>query len=166
MKCRKIFPWRKRFRGASRYYAKLHREARSFSFPLGDDQWYDFHHVHFDFSGHGRRSVKHHREHLRVLFVAFRRVLADVRQSSRPLQVFVSISPVCWPEGDALYIHTPNPNGTAFPHTFTGVSWRVTPPAFLREFVSGESWDIGVKEQDGQRWFVIRDGATSPTCAP
>lgn len=156
MKTRETSPWRKRFRGAKRYYLKVHRKARGFSFPLGEADWYDMHHVHFDFSGHGRRSVKHHREHLRALFIAFRRVRADTRLSSRPVQVFVSISPVCWPELDALYIHTPNPNGTAFPYGFSGVMWDVKPPAFLREFTSGESWEIGVMVQEDKVWFVIR----------
>jgi hypothetical protein len=157
MKCREIFPRRKRFRGAKRYYMKLHREARVFSFPLGEADWYDMHHVHFDFPGHGRRSVKHHREHLRALFTAFRRALADAQSSSRLVQVFVGISPVCWAEGDALYIHTPNPNGTVFPYGFPDVSWHVQPPAFLREFVAGESWEIGVLEMEGKHWFVVRD---------
>jgi hypothetical protein len=101
--------------------------------------------------------VTHHREHLRALFTAFRRVLAHVPLSGRPVEVFVGISPPCWPEGDALYIHTPNPNGTVFPYEFSGVSWGVQPPAFLREFVAGESWEIGVLEQEGKRWFVVRD---------
>jgi hypothetical protein len=157
MRTREIFPWRKRFRGAKRYYSKLYRRAERFGFPLGETDWYDMHHVHFDFSGHGRRSVKHHREHLRALFTAFGRVLAHAPHGSRPAQVFVSISPVFWPEGDALFIHTPNPNGTAFPCDFEGARWRVKPPAFLREFVSGKPWDIGVKENDGKQWFVIRE---------
>lgn len=157
VKCRTIFPWRKRFRGARRYYAKLHQRAGAFSFALGDTDWYDMHHVHFDFYGHGRRGVKHHRQHLRALFTAFRRVLAQVRSSGRPVQVFVGLSPVCWPEGDALYIHTPNPNGSEFPYGFPDVSWGVRPPAFLRDFVAGEPWEIGVLERERKQWFVVRD---------
>lgn len=120
------------------------------------------HHEHFDFSGHGCRGVKHHREHLRALFTAFRRVLADVRVSSRPVQVFVYIAPAGSPDGDALFIHTPNPNGTAFPHDFDGVVWEVRPPAILREFISGENWEIGAAERGKERWFFIRERVPSP----
>jgi hypothetical protein len=155
VKCRTIFPWRRRFRGARRYYSKLHQRAGVFSFALGETDWYDMHHVHFDFFGHGRRGVKHHREHLRALFTAFRRVSAQVASSGRPVQVFVGISPVCRPEEDALYIHTSNPNGSAFPYGFPDVSWDARPPAFLRDFVAGEPWEIGVLEREGKRWFVV-----------
>ena len=78
------------------------------------------------------------------------------------MQVFVGISPACWPEEDALYIHTSNPNGTVFPYRFPGVSWGVQPPAFLREFVAGEPWEIGVLEREGKHWFVVRDRGVAP----
>lgn len=44
-----------------------------------------------------------------------------------------------------------------FPYGFPGVSWDVRPPAFLRDVVAGEPWEIGVLEQQGKRWFVVRD---------
>ena len=156
------WPRHKRFRGAKRYYEKLAREARSFSYSLREGEWYEMHHHHFDFFGHGRRGVKHHRAHLNALFTAFRRVLADVRLSGRPAQVFVYIAPHGSPEGDALFIHTPNPHGT-FPHDFDGVEWDVPPPAYLREFISEEAWQVGAAQPDKERWHFIRERVSPET---
>ena len=161
MKCREIRPWRKRFRGAKRYYARLHEDAARFSFPLGEDHWYCLHHTHFDWDGHSRRGDWHHREHLRALFTAFRGALAAARASGRPVQIWGLISPAFWSDGHALYIHTPNPRGEAFPHAFNGIEWDAKPPAFLREHVADETWEIGASEYEGNRWFIVRERQTS-----
>jgi hypothetical protein len=64
-------------------------------------------------------------------------VVLQSTQSGRSIQVFVSIAPSTVPEQDALYVHTPNPNGTPFPHQFEGVRWGAPVPPTLRPFIDG-----------------------------
>lgn len=145
-----------KLRGGRRYYTRLKNSAATFSVDLRPSQWYDLWHKHFDRHGYTRRSHRARHQHLRALFTAFRRTLQQAFDSARPVQVFVSIAPESEAEQDALYVHTPNPNGTPFPHPFEGVHWNASPPPFLRTFIEGEPWEIGSVQYEGSTWWVVR----------
>ena|SRR5688572_17580 len=149
--------WRRKFRGARRYYRGLERRAARFSFDLSAGNWFDLHHTHFDWVGHGRRGTRHRRRHLTALFTAFRRVVDQARASGRPLQVWLSVAADHEVEQDALYLHSANPNGTPFPYPFSGVEWSVEVPPFLRDFVGDGSKEIGYLEYEGQPQYVVRE---------
>lgn len=146
----------KKLRGGKQYYRRLRASAATFSLDFGSSQWYDLWHIHFDFRGYSRRSPQARTEHLAVLFTAFKGVLRQASEATRPVQVFVSIAPASEPEQDALYVHTPNPNGTPFPHKFQGVEWDAPVPAFLRRFVADEPFEVGIVRDDGRPWWVVR----------
>jgi hypothetical protein len=147
----------KKLRGGKRYYSRLREKARTFTLDLQRDHWYDFWHEHFDRFGYSRRNCRVRAQHLSALFSAFRRVIAQLASATGPVQVFVSIAPESEAEQDALYVHTPNPNGTPFPHPFENVSWGASPPPLVRRFVENESWQVGVlTAADGQQWWVVR----------
>jgi hypothetical protein len=137
-------------------------EPRNFSVDLRTENWFDLSHTHFDWPGHGRRGARHRRQHLAALFTAFRRAIEQTRTAERPLQVWVSIAPDNEPEQDALYVHSPNPNGTQFPYAFRGVQWNANAPPFLRDFVADPSWDLGRLDADGQIWYVVREKLAAP----
>ena len=88
--------------------------------------------------------------------MAFRRALKQACGTTAPVQVFVSIAPESQAEQDALYVHTPNPNGTPFPHRFEGVQWSVLPPPFLRTFLEDESWEVGAASGEWTGWWIVR----------
>ena len=96
------------------------------------------------------------RAHLDALFTAFRRALAQAANAKTVVQVFVSIAPDRESEQDALYVHTPNPNGSPFPHAFEDVRWGVEPPPVIRPFVQDEPWEIGALTDQGTGWWVVR----------
>jgi hypothetical protein len=146
----------KKLRGGKRYYRDLHEQAATFGLDLDSGRTYDLWHKQFDWHGHSRRGVCHRAEHLAALFVAFKRTLVETSASSVPAQVFVGLAPACHSEQDALYVHTPNPNGTPFPHSFNGVRWDIATPAFLRRFVDGEAWEIGALSGKDEGWWVVR----------
>jgi len=146
----------KRLRGGRRYFARLKERAATFEVDLGPLQWYDLWHQHFDWHEYAQRCHRYRRQHLEALFTAFRRVLQQASEAGRPVQVFVSIAPESEPGQDALYVHTPNPNGTPFPHSFERVNWQAAPPMFIRSFVDEEPWEVGALEQDGSTWWIVR----------
>ena len=146
----------KKLRGGKRYYARLRNRAATFSIDLRPSQWYDLWHEHFDWRGYSHGDRRARTQHLSALFGAFSRALQQASKAGRPVQVFVSIAPDSNADQDALYVHTPNPNGTPFPHAFEGVRWDVPPPPFLRAFVEGKAWQLGAAMRDRSVWWVIR----------
>ena len=146
---------RKKLRGGRRYFRKLAAWPESIHVRLGGVNWYDLWHVHPDFYGWSLRDGRAHRAHLKVLFTAFRRVLQDLAPSDELGQVFVSVNTRDSP-GDALYVHTPNPNAKNYPFEFPGYSWdlSVVPP-LLAEFVELAEFEIGHKVFEGEKRYVI-----------
>ena len=56
---------------------------------------------------------------------------------------------------DAIYAHTPNPNGTAFPHDFAKFTFGVRPPALLRSLLEGTGYQLGVTVFEQTPWFAV-----------
>jgi hypothetical protein len=156
---------RKKFRGRRRYFRNLRRKAASFELALDASHWYDLWHHHFDWFGHGRFSVRHRREHLAALCVAFERALAQLAAADRPAQVFLSIAPERRAEHDAIYVHTPNPNRTPFPFVLDDVRWGITAPDHLRPFMRS-AWEIGEILRPEPGWLVVRPRDAEETREP
>jgi hypothetical protein len=153
----------RKLRGGRRYYARLRHRAATFSVDLAPGRWYDLWHAHFDWRGHSRAGVRARRAHLDALFTAFRRALVQVADAKIAVQVFVSIAPDRESEQDALYVHTPNPNGTTFPYSFEDVQWGVAPPPILRAYVRDEPWDVGAALGEQAGWWVVRPRGIRPS---
>ena len=120
------------------------------SLDLSDGQWYDFWHTHPDMMGRSNLNGKHRREHLRVLFRMFERVVAQSGNHPHPFQTWLEIDAVDGSQ-DALYFHTPNPNHLrcdppleTFPNNFEGVKWDVNPPNLFAQFVDHSRLSVGV----------------------
>lgn len=109
------------------YYASLWREARSYRVDMARKRWCDFSHQHFDWEGFGDRSWRDRRRHLAVLLKAFRRAQVELSSFRGEYQLFASITPGD-SGGDAVYVHTPNPNGTPFPMVPNGERISQLPP--------------------------------------
>jgi hypothetical protein len=89
-----------------------------------------------------------------VLFEAFRRILAEAAAYEGPAQVFVSVN-TNDSSGNALYVHTPNPNAENFPYQFTSYRWdgfRV--PEWLQQHVD-HGWEVGQAVFEGEVRYVV-----------
>ena len=96
------------------YYFKLARRARGFRLPVSRDQWFDLWHTHFDWQNFGALGKLDRRKHLNATFVAFGRAQRQLGVWGRPYETFVRVAPHD-SGGDAVYVHSANPNGTPFP---------------------------------------------------
>ena len=120
-------------RGRRRYYRNLQRKSE---FPtVRRNGWYDFMHWHIDRSGLGNLSWRDRKSHLAVLFASYRSLLMQIKDWNEPHQCWLVIDAID-SSADAVYLHTPNPNGTPFPCRFEWVRWEVEIPALLTEFVA------------------------------
>ena len=129
------------------YYAGIWRKARSFKADMARKRWCDLFHQHLDWDGFGNLSWRHRRRHLAVLLHAFRRAQVELASFPGPYQVFASITPDD-SANDAVYVHTPNPNGTPFPMVPFGKRISTLPPLLAGRL-------------DQERYQVFRHGSGS-----
>lgn len=108
----------------------LRRRARRFSVNMRSKQWCDLWHMHFDWEGDGNASWANRRRYLSALFVALARARVELAAWGKPHQIFAAVHPLNSAD-DALYVHTPNPNGTEFPLVHAGARLLESPPSLL-----------------------------------
>ena len=129
----------KKFRDATRYYRKLARRVEEFSI---DDDWYDFHHMHLDYKGHGDRSWKERQRHLIALFALLRRLVEKGQSRPAPIQFWVQIYPLgSWE--DSIWMNTAHPGPNPFPYRFESVQWNQPIPERLDEFFADRLLQFG-----------------------
>lgn len=109
------------------YYKQMWKKARSYQVGMAKKVWCDYSHQHLDWNGLGNRSWLDRRRHLAALLHAFNRAQRELLGFSGPYQVFASVTPAD-SASDAVYVHTPNPNGTPFPMKPLGVRVSSLPP--------------------------------------
>jgi hypothetical protein len=144
-----------KLRGGRRYFRKLQNWPACVVVELGGPNWYDFWHLHPDFRGWSRQSGKARRAHLVVLFRAFERVLQQVASCTEPAQVFVSINTKD-SSGNAIYVHTPNPNSDKFPYQFDDYVWQgVRVPPWLVEFIDPDRHEVAETFWHGEKRYVV-----------
>ncbi|MDQ6597996.1 hypothetical protein E2K98_28675 [Bacillus salipaludis] len=69
----------KKFRGKKRYFHKIWRKVNSFHLELDNESWFNFYHIHLDWDGLGKGSVKIRREHIKAYFAIYKRVLNKLK---------------------------------------------------------------------------------------
>lgn len=115
----------KKRRGLKRYYRNLSIQNDfdkmtwlNFNKP---DHWFDRWHLHFDWEGYGNKSFKRRKPHLDKLFRHFEILVNKTKLLQIDFQLFAMI----WDfdsYNDALYLHSPNPNGSPFPYKMTDLT--------------------------------------------
>jgi len=112
---------KRRFRGKRRYFDGVRRAANEFKVELTGENWFDHWHYHADWPGWGNHGERYRRPHLEALATVYRKVASAGKTAERPFQSWISIQQDAGQ--DAVYIHTPNENGTAFPTELDWVEW-------------------------------------------
>lgn len=129
-----------------------------FTLDTSASSWYDLWHTHVDWEGEGNGNSKLLREQLVRLFSIFESVIAQASGWEKPSNVWLLFVPE-HSEDNAVYVHTPNPNGTVFPYAFEGVRWGVDAPAEIREFLRPE-YEVGSSSYNCEMfWVRMRDAA-------
>jgi len=117
----------KKHRGLKRYYRNLAIQndfekwgwvENYFKKP---DCWFDCWHWHFDWKGFGNRSFKRRKPHLDKLFLHFTMLIEKTKYLSSEFQLFALLLDF-GSSSDAIFLHTPNPNGSEFPMKWTDLS--------------------------------------------
>src|SRR5262245_33936914 len=117
----------RRIRGKGRHFRNVLRAAERFAIYPERDSWWDLWHYHADWRGFGNLGWRYRREYARALGIVFSRIVAVSDQFATPFQVFLSLQSTD-AGGDAVYLHTPNPNGTPFPYVPKAMAWGMELP--------------------------------------
>lgn len=128
----------RKFRGKRRYFAGVDRQAQSFRLRIEPDAWWDLWHYHADWPGWGNRRWKYRLRHLRALAVVFEKIAGQAPSLGRPFQLWISLDGADAGR-DATFVHSPNPNGSAFPMRLREVTWSSDGPrgAALQRLLPG-----------------------------
>lgn len=109
---------RRKFRGQRRHFRRVHQRAAGFQLPTAPGVWWSMWHYHADWRGWGNLQWSWRREHLRALATVFRAVAVGIPACPLPVQAWLLIDADAGQ--DAVFVHSPNPNGDAFPWTEAG----------------------------------------------
>lgn len=112
------------------YYRKLLKASGGFVVDMASKKWCNRYHTHFDLDGKGKDGRVHRIRHLNAHLRALRRARLELQSSELPYQLFAYID-LNASENDAVYVHTPNPDGTDFPIDLNCMPEEVTPPPLL-----------------------------------
>lgn len=145
----------KKFRGKKRYFKNIRSFADHFQLNVEEDAWYDFWHMHLDIWGLGNHSPKIRREHVRAHLRLYHNVLDSLRHYPKPYQTWICLCEEDTGQ-DAVYVHTPNPNGTRFPLPFDFVQWGCSLPPLLRDLIDTDSYRAGFFDSETGRIFYVQ----------
>jgi len=117
--------------------------------------WFDLWHRHLDWEGDGDLTRQHRNLALWALFKTLHRFEQETRSVRERCQVFACIHEQ-EPGSDAIYVHTPNPNGTPFPYEPQVDTWLARAPSWLAGRISLERYDLGMSEHEGKKSYFVQ----------
>ena len=123
------------------YYRKLSKKSRRFAVRMDQRLWCDLYHQHFDMPGKGNEGRVHRTRHLNALLTALCRARIELAQLEQPHQLFAYVD-LKNSGNDALYVHTPNPNGTPFPSPIEAVSTPAAAPPLLAARIDSSRYEV------------------------
>lgn len=116
--------------------------------------WFDYWHVHPDWKGRGARSENRDGS-VRLALKLLKTAEQIACTNSQPAQAWLAIGPQA--AGDAVYVHSANPNGSPFPHAFDGVDWEIEIPPWLGVVLDRHTYAAGgVSYEEGLVFIVVR----------
>jgi len=142
------------------YYRELTRKSRNYAVRMDKKQWCDLHHDHFDWDGKGNTDRTHHVRHLNALLRALRRARTELESYGHPYQLFAYVD-LKNSADDALYVHTPNPNGTEFPNPIDDVSVLVQAPPILAARVDSKHYEVRRHGRESSSIYYVVPRASS-----
>ncbi|WP_051293716.1 hypothetical protein [Pseudoduganella violaceinigra] len=135
------------------YWARAESRGRCNIDRLDFTGWFDYWHTHLDLYGRGNCRP----ENIPEIAAATVRLLLymELRGKARPepIQYWATL---CGNTMDnAVYAHSPNPNGSAYPHDFPGVTWDSPAPDWMMAAMPA-THQLGSASYDGEIVYLVR----------
>lgn len=146
---------KRKIRGKRRYFKKVQIKAEKFSLPLTNEDWYDDWHYHADWEGVGNLGWNHRKQHILSLCHVYKNIAENLKSYPNRHQLWFYLN-----QGDAgqdaVFIHTPNPNGENFPKKMNNTTWgEPIIESFFAELLPQYSFRSGYCYWLGTKTFFI-----------
>ncbi|HED4878406.1 TPA: hypothetical protein R4K21_004249 [Stenotrophomonas maltophilia] len=122
----------------TRYWAAEETKANATLDRVQESEWFDYWHTHLDWKGRGNRHVSDRTTVAAGLLRLLKRAVSSERED---VQCWVMLAQDTGQS--ALYLHSPNPQGTPWPHPFDGVTWDIELPGWLAPLLSSDGLQAG-----------------------
>jgi hypothetical protein len=140
-------------RRMERYWREMDRSAHRSLASLDFESWFDFWHTHLDWRGRGSRCRENREAEIHLGYKVFEAAHTLSMGATKQIQVWLT---VCHNSlDDAVYLHSENPNGTAFPYEFDGVEWDSVEQPVLNEIIDKAVYKIGKIQYDSGDVFIV-----------
>jgi hypothetical protein len=139
------------------YWARAEARGRRNIDRLDLTSWFDYWHTHVDWYGRGNTRP----ENVPKIAAATVRLLQHLeglaKDRSEPIQLWATL---CGNTMDnAVYAHSPNPNGSVYAHDFHAVTWDSPVPDWAAAAVPSATHQIGMASYDGEVVYLVRQRA-------
>ncbi len=132
-----------------RYWAREEAKADAILDRVLESEWFDYWHTHLDWRGRGNRHPSDRADVAGALLRLLQRAASTGRKD---VQCWVSLAEDTG--NSALFLHSCNPQGSAWPHPFEGTRWDAEVPEWLAPLLS-EGMQAGrCGEGERQVWMV------------
>ncbi|MCY7565756.1 hypothetical protein P9186_19680 [Bacillus safensis] len=129
-------------------------EVNTCDLKLDRDSWFYFWHTHLDFFGVGENSLKIRREHIKAHIVLYHRLLKQLESFEKPYQTWICIHEHD-PGLDAVYVHTPNPYDSYFPHKVEELEWNCKLPHTFKDLIDLHQFDVSYDQSEcGEVYYI------------
>lgn len=144
----------KKFRGKKRYFRNMWEEVNTCGLKLDRDLWFYFWHTHLDFFGVGENSLKIRREHIKAHIALYHRRLKQLESFEKPYQTWICIHEHA-PGLDAVYVHTPNPYDSYFPHKVEELEQNCKLPHTFKDLIELHPFDVSYDQSEcGEVYYI------------
>lgn len=125
-----------------RYWDKMRdRALRSLS-NLDTTGWFDYWHCHIDWQAKGDKEPENRERAIELGYEVLKMAGEIASKVKGPIQYWWFIHESSGE--DAVYLHTPNNNGSPFPCDFEGISWGEHGHPKLVQIVDHAKYKVGV----------------------
>ena len=140
-----------------RYWSKMLKQGINTLNEIDLHGWFDLWHVHSDWLGKGNRFPE---SKLRAAEISYE-LLLHAEKLIKDRQVAVQAWLIVAEDSadNALYLHSKNPNGSAFPYAFEGCHWGLTEIPYVDLQIDLERYEIGMYEEQDEPIYFIRSSA-------
>lgn len=136
------------------YWARADSRAMHAIDGLDFTSWFDRWHTHVDWRGRGNAHPDNRGEVCRILVRLLGYLESRVSERSEPIQLWATLCPDT--TDSAVYLHSPNPNGTPFPADLGDVQWGAPAPVGIAEALAGGGHDIGTVRYGDEVIYLVR----------
>ena len=140
-----------------KYWDKMRGYAVNSFSDLDPSEWFDYWHCHIDWQGKGDKQPENREASISLGYEILNIAEEFKKNVSGPIQSWWYIHEQSYE--DAVYLHSPNDNGSPFPYEFEGVNWGQNDNELLSKLVDPARFKIGAMVNEYGTTYVVTPNA-------